>query len=184
MNDALKAYLDAYPFHHETTEQWPVQGKMRVRLSLGTTLPPSHVSSSVLAIVLDAERRVLFLHPSTPTGSIMNVLIGGRPESGEIPEATAMREVGEETGWRIEPIRMIGFRHFFHLEPHVEASDRPYPDFIQPVFAARALAFDPNLLIPSDQVPAEFIDLATVERMTDPRQLPLLRETVKVLDLA
>ena len=114
----------------------------------------------------------------------MHVLIGGRPESGEIPEATAMREVGEETGWRIEPIRMIGFRHFFHLEPHVEASDRPYPDFIQPVFAARALAFDPNLLIPSDQVPAEFIDLATVERMTDPRQLPLLRETVKVLDLA
>ena len=181
MDNILQAYLDAHPSHHETTERWPVQGEMRVRLSLATTLPPAHVSSSILAIVLDPDRRVLFLWPSKPSGSIAHILIGGRPEPGETPEETAMREVGEETGWRIAPRRMIGFRHFFHLEPRSAKGDRPYPDFIQPIFAAVAIAYDPSLLIPDDRIPAEFVDLAAAERMTDPAQRPLLCAAAKEL---
>lgn len=176
----LRAYLDSNPAHHETTEHWPIQGKLKVSLSLASTLPPVHVSSSILAIVLDADRQVLFLHPSTPSGSIAHVLIGGRPNVGETHAETVIREVGEETGWRVEPIRMIGFRHFFHLEPWSPKSDRPYPDFIQSIFAARAVAFDPDLLVLTDRIPAEFIDVATVERMTDMGQRPLLLAAVNV----
>ncbi len=179
--DSLQTYLAAHPFHHETVEQWPVQGAMRVRLSLGLTLPPAHVGSSILAIVVNAERQVLFLWPATPSGSILHLVIGGRALPGETPEDTAIREVGEETGWRIKPIRMIGFRHFFHLEPRVETTDRPYPDFIQPIYAAQALSFDPSLAIPADLMPAEFLAFGEVKRRTDPAQRPLLYAAIDAI---
>lgn len=157
-----------------------MQGELRVRLSLGTTLPPAQVSSSILAIVLNAQRQVLFLWPSTPSGSIAHLLIGGRPQGSETPEETAIREVVEETGWHVQPLGMIGFRHFFHLEPRSEKSDRPCPDFIQPVFAACAIRFDSDLLVPNDRIPAEFLDFAAAERATDPPQRPLLHAAAAV----
>ena len=174
MDEALQAYLAAHPFHHETVEQWPVQGAMRVRLCRGATLPPAHVSSSILASVIDAQNRVLFVWPATPTGSIAHALIGGRAEAGETPEQNALREVGEETGWRIEPIRMIGFRHIFHLAPRVEGTDRPYPDFIQPIYAAHARVFDPGLILSADLMPAEFLPFETAMARTELGQRPLL----------
>jgi ADP-ribose pyrophosphatase YjhB (NUDIX family) len=181
LDEAVRAYLEAHPAHYETIELWPVIGRLRVRLGLGSTLPPAAVSSSILAIVFDSHRRVLFLHPSEQTGSIVQLLIGGRPEPGETPEQTAAREVAEETGWKIEPVRMIGFRHFFHLEPHVPASDRPYPDFIQPIFAARAVAFAPEIILAADRIPAEFLDFDKVEKITEPVQRPLLQAARDIL---
>jgi hypothetical protein len=175
MSNILKAYLDSYPAHHETTERWPIQGEMRVRLCVGGTLPPAEVCSSVLAIVVNSRREVLYLYPSTASGSIAQVLIGGRAEAGEAPEQTVIREVGEETGWEVAPIRMIGFRHFFHLEARVEETDRPYPDFIQPIFVARAVAYDAGLVIARDRIPAEFVEIVTAGEVTEPAQRPLLR---------
>jgi len=175
LNDALKAYLDRHPAHHETTERWPIQGEMRVRLCLGSSWPPGEVCSSILGIVMNSFGQVLFLYPSTPNGSIAHFLVGGRAEAGERPEETVIREVGEETGWRVEPRRMIGFRHFFHLEPRREKTDRPYPDFIQPIFVARAIAYDEKLARAEDRMPAEFIDLGRAESLTEAGQRPLLR---------
>ena len=173
-DDIVRAYVEAYPAHHETRERWPVQGEMRVMLGLATELPPGRVSSSILAIVLDAKRRVLYLWPGRRSGSIAHLLIGGRPEGGERPQETAIREVGEETGWRVRPIRMIGFRHFFQLEPRRQESDRPYPDFIQPIYAARAVAFEPERLLAKDRIEAEFMEFDEVERSIEAGQRPLL----------
>ncbi len=173
-NPLLEAYLDAYPSRHETFERWPVQGNMRIRLSLAERLPPAGVSSSILSIVLNSKEQVLYLWPDHRSGSIAHLLVGGRPEAGETPQQTAIREIGEETGWRVQPLRMIGFRHFLQLEPWSQKSDRPYPDFIQPIYAACALAFDECLLVPGDRIPAEFIDFAAVESVIDHAQRPLL----------
>ena len=180
-DDLLRAYLEANPAHHRTVERWPVQGELEVHLSVASTLPPAHVSSSILAIVLDADLRVLFLHPDTPNGSIAQLLIGGRPEGEERPEETVVREVGEETGWRVDPIKLIGFRHFFHLEPFNPKSDRPYPSFIQPIFAAHAVTFDPKLILEADRIPAEFLEYSVAERMTEPGQRPLLVAAVDAM---
>ena len=177
----LQSYLAAHPALHETTEQWPIQGTLRLRLALATTLPPAHVSSSILAIVMAPDRRVLCLWPEDMSGSIAHLVIGGRPEPGETPGLTATREVAEETGWRIRPIRMIGFRHFFHLEPRSEKTDRPYPDFIQPIYAATALEFDESLLIPTDRIPAAFLDFQTAFHATAPAQRPLLKAAAEAL---
>ena len=174
MTHTLRNYLADHPWHHESVERWPVQVALRVRLSLCGTLPPANVSSSVLAIVLRGDGRVLFLHPDNPSGGIAQLLPGGRPEPGESPEQTVIREVGEETGWQIEPLGMIGFRHFFHLEPWAKGTDRPYPDFIQPIFAASAIRYDAGLIRTDDHIPSDFFDFAELERVTDPRQRPLL----------
>lgn len=183
MDKLVQAYLDAHPPHHEMTEQWPVQGALSVRLCLARSLPPAHVSSSILSIVLNADRQVLYLWPSTPTGSIAHLLVGGRPQPGETPEETAIREVGEETGWHILPHQVIGFRHFFHLEPQSAESDRPYPDFIQPIFTASVVAFDANLLLTDDQMPAEFMKFSFVEQVMDPAQRVLLYAAADALSL-
>jgi ADP-ribose pyrophosphatase YjhB (NUDIX family) len=172
--DDLTRYLAVHPWHHETIERWPVQGELRLRLAFARDLPPPQVTSSILAIVINSRAQVLYLWPSQPSGSIAHLLIGGRPKFNEPPEATVIREVGEETGWRVEPGRMIGFRHFFHLGHRSEQSDRPYPDFVQPIYAALAVEFDKSLLVKEDQIEAEFIDFATAERKTDLAQRPLL----------
>lgn len=181
MADDVRSYLEAHPAHHETIETWPVQGRLRVRLSLADLLPPARVSSSVLSIVLNRDRQVLFLYPSDPTGTIAHLLIGGRPEEGEAPTETAIREVAEETGWHITPAKIIGFRHFFHLEPQSSKSDRPYPDFVQPIYAARAEAFVPESIIAGDRIPAEFMPYETAENLIEPAQRPLLRAAMNAV---
>jgi len=65
--------------------------------------------------------------------------------------------VGEETGWRVVPSGIIGYRHFHQLEPDSIGNDRPYPDFVQSVYAAQVGAYDENLLIQGDHLPAAFI---------------------------
>jgi hypothetical protein len=78
MENDVHRYLAEYQAHYETVESWPIQGKLRVRLNLAKTLPPAGVSSSILSIVLNRDREVLFLYPTEVTGSIAHLLIGGR----------------------------------------------------------------------------------------------------------
>lgn len=183
MEDDVQRYLATHPSHHEAFETWPVQGRLRVRLSLSETPPPAVVSSSILAIVFNHEGRVLYLYPMEKTGSIAQLLIGGRPQAGESPQETVVREVSEETGWRVRPGRMIGFRHFHHLEPFSPQSDRPYPDFIQPIHVARAESLVEKLVVPGDHLPAEFMAYERVEKLIDPGHWPLLRASRRALDL-
>tara|TARA_R110002094_G_scaffold48605_1_gene60311 strand:- start:288 stop:632 length:345 start_codon:yes stop_codon:yes gene_type:complete len=108
---------------------------------------------------------------------------GGRPDEGETPEETVIREVAEETGWKVRPIKMIGFRHFFHTEPRSSQTDRPYPDFIQPIYVTLAESFDPNAIIPGDRIPAEFMDYAVVEERIEEGQRPILRAALDAFNL-
>lgn len=173
-DEALQSYIEAFPAHHEFRETWPVEGEMTVGIGLTDAPPPAHVSSSILAIVLDTKNRVLFLWPSDRSGNISHLLIGGRPEPGESPAETATREVGEETGWCIVPAGIIGYRHFHQLEPKSKDTDRPYPDFVQLIYAARTVSHDSNLLISSDQISAAFLEFSDAVDSTDQEHRPLL----------
>jgi hypothetical protein len=96
IDDILQPYLDAHPPHHESTERWPIQGEMRVRLSLADTLPPPHVSSSILSIVLDADQRVLYLWPTDRSGSIHQALIGAPKNYHRAHRDTELTEAGSD----------------------------------------------------------------------------------------
>jgi hypothetical protein len=51
----------------------------------------------------------------------------------------------------VEPIVVVGYRHFHHLgDGHPQLADRPYPDFVQPVYAAVARRADRDRLLPDE----------------------------------
>jgi 8-oxo-dGTP pyrophosphatase MutT (NUDIX family) len=121
----------------------------------------------------------LFIDPPNASGTIAHVLFGGRLEPSETPPETLRREVAEETGWNVLVGEIVGFRHFEHLgPPHPQMADRPYPDFIQPIYAAEAQNFDAALLLP-DEHPAEFVDAEWALSATHPAQRPLLAAALK-----
>jgi 8-oxo-dGTP pyrophosphatase MutT (NUDIX family) len=177
----LRSFLDDHPAHHEGRDDWPLDpvAPLRVRLCQASSLPPVAWRSSILGIVVLPDETVLFLQPTEPTGAIAHVLVGGRPEQGEAPEETLRREAAEETGWLVEPKAVVGFRHFHHLgPPHPRLTDRPYPDFLQAVYAATATRFDSSALLPGE-IPCEPVDARWAVAVTEPAQRPLLRAALR-----
>jgi len=121
----------------------------------------------------------VFVDPENPTGTIAHVLLGGRPQPGETPEETLQREVAGETGWRAEPKAVIGFRHFRHLgPPHPPMTDRPYPDFVDAIYAATATEFDPSSRLPGEE-PCEPVEVGWTVEVTERAQRPLLMAALR-----
>ena len=58
-------------------------------------------------VVMASDRRVLLREPSGHFGGCVWTFAKGRPEPGESPEDTAVREVLEETGWRASIVARI-----------------------------------------------------------------------------
>jgi 8-oxo-dGTP pyrophosphatase MutT (NUDIX family) len=174
MTRDLDDFLSRNPHHCEFEEPWPIEGNLRVRLGLTVELPPESVRSSVLAIVISPSQQVVFLYPDEPGGNIARVLIGGRPEGAESAAETAIREVREETGWLIAPVRIIGYRHFHQTAARSEKSDRPHPDFVQPIFSAQAIRHDPSAALEEDFIPWRMLAYDEAAGRLPKNQHPLL----------
>ena len=71
------------------------------------------------------------------------MLPGGHIEGDEATYEAAIREVGEESGWKIANLKPLAVLHYHQLRP---ASDgRLLSDFLQAVFLADAGSFQPEL---------------------------------------
>lgn len=185
LDASTRDFLNAHPSHCEVRDDWPLRPDVPLlaRLCLASSLPPLACRSSILGIVTRSDDKVLFINPAGASGTIAHVLIGGRPESGETPEETLRREVGEETGWRIQPNGIVGFRHFRHLgPPHPQMADRAYPDFVEPIYAATSEKFDPTLMLP-DEDPCEFVEAEWAVQVTEAPQRPLLHAALRATGL-
>ena len=79
----VQRYLDAHPAHCEYFEHWEIQGKLQIRLSLAEELPPASVSSSIMSIVLNRDRQVLYLIPSDLKGVSLTSSQAGVPMRGK-----------------------------------------------------------------------------------------------------
>ena len=181
MDSAIRDFLAAHPAFAEARDDWPLDPvvPLLARLALTSALPPPQSMSSILGIVTRPDETVLFIEPTKPSGTIAHLLVGGRAEPGETPAETLRREVLEETGWRVRPARIIGFRHFRHLgPPDPRMADRPYPDFIQPVYAATAERFDEAGLRAAER-PSGFVDISWALSVTDAQQRPLLEAAIR-----
>jgi 8-oxo-dGTP pyrophosphatase MutT (NUDIX family) len=101
-------------------------------------LPPELVTS-VRCIVRVGDLVVLCQAPDT-----LHVWPGGRREPGETHEATARREVYEETGWHLDEsgLRPLGFLHYRYVEAQPDDHPYPHPDFLQVVYVASATGRD------------------------------------------
>lgn len=154
-------FIAHYPPYCQYYESWPVQGRMLVRLGLADALPPEIVRSSIMTFLVDMQSAIYYLAPMYYPADIAHLLIGGRPEPGESYYEAIIREAGEETGYRIEPLAILGYRHFHQLDARSSETDRPYPDFIQPILLSRALEKDDSLLITEDELSGIFVDFMT-----------------------
>ena len=156
-NEELESFLARHPSFGGRREEW-LGVPLEFRTCLADELPPRAFVGSVRAIVL-RDDEVLLVHSSVPILSV-----GGRCEPGETIAQTLLREVAEETGWVVSPVCVIGFIHCRHLDEQRPDWGRPAPDFIDPLFAVAAEAFDANLL-GSTELCCEFVSIAEVERL-------------------
>jgi 8-oxo-dGTP pyrophosphatase MutT (NUDIX family) len=152
----LQSFLDRHQSFGGWTDAWE-GAPLDFRVFVSGELPRREWVGSVRALVLRGEQ-VLLVHSRPP---ILNV--GGRCEAGETIEQTLHREVGEETGWRVRSMGIIGFMHARHLDDQRREWGRPAPDWIDPLFAVEAVAYDPSLL-GSKETACEFVPIGEVER--------------------
>jgi 8-oxo-dGTP pyrophosphatase MutT (NUDIX family) len=143
MDEAL-SFLAAHTPATVEVVAWP-RSTFRLSSYLCDTLPPAWLITSVRAVVISG-RCVLALHNPDE----FHILPGGRRERDEHLEQTALREVLEETGWRITVLRLLGVRHFYHLTPRPEGDRYPYPDFFQVVYLAAPAGYASDGRLPDD----------------------------------
>lgn len=172
MDKELQAFLARHTPFGSWTDTWDGV-PLEARVFLSDELPPRAFVGSVRAIVLKAQE-VLLVHSSVPILSV-----GGRCEGEEALEQGLLREVAEETGWRVSPISVIGFIHTWHLDGQRPNWGRPAPDFVDPLFAVEAISFDAMLKKP-DEHDCEFIPVAEVKNFSvDELNQTFLREALR-----
>ena len=153
-------FLSAHVAQAEEDYRW---GELRLHVTsyLCRDLPPAELITSARAVVLAADG-VLVVRD--PTG--VHILPGGRRQAGETLEQTVRREVLEETGWVIDPPRLLGVKHFRHVGPKPAGYRYLYPDFFQVVYGAQAHRFDPGSRETNgSELGAEFKPTAEVQRL-------------------
>lgn len=138
--DRLKLYLNSFaaPLCVEMTT-WGQQ-LLRVCSYLDPDDPPAEYVTSVRCVVL-RDNSVLVVHDPHE----LHITPGGRRAPGETFQQTAVREVGEETGWTIGNLRPLGVKHFHHLSPKSPNYPYPYPDFLQLIYLGDSLAHEPGV---------------------------------------
>jgi 8-oxo-dGTP pyrophosphatase MutT (NUDIX family) len=131
---------------------------LEFRACLADEIPPRAFVGSVRSIVLH-EDTVLAVGSAQPILSV-----GGRCQSEETIEQTLLREVGEESGWIVKPLGVIGFIHCRHLDEQRPDWGRPAPDFVDPIFVSAAIRPDATLLA-ENEPRCCFVPIADVERL-------------------
>jgi 8-oxo-dGTP pyrophosphatase MutT (NUDIX family) len=117
--------------------RWPTM-RLRQRTYIGDIACPTELTSSVRAVVFKDARVVVV---RTRDGG-RHVEPGGRVEAGETIEATLRRELREETGWSVGPLRRLGLHHFSPLDEALPTVRSAVSDFLQPLFVTEAAFYD------------------------------------------
>jgi ADP-ribose pyrophosphatase YjhB (NUDIX family) len=129
----------------EGEERWPLD----VAAYLTEDCPPLAYVTSVRALVLKGDALLAWEDEAG-----LHIMPGGRREPGEAPVETLRREVLEESGWTLRVGPLLGFLHFRHRGPEPSRAaaspyQYPYPDFLNLVYLAEAVAYDAATLLPN-----------------------------------
>jgi ADP-ribose pyrophosphatase YjhB (NUDIX family) len=142
--DEIINYFQRLEPQTQTIIQWH-QSTLLLTSYLCAVLPPIDHISSVRAIVT-TKTHVLTLENADE----LHIIPGGRLETGETLAQALVREVAEETGWRIEIHSQLGVRHYKHLTPKPPGYRYPYPDFFHVIYRASPILFDERARTISD----------------------------------
>lgn len=168
----IQSFLNRHASFAEWQETWDGV-PLAFNAYLSDELPRRDWVGSVRAILF-RDDQVLVVKAEQP-----GPVVGGRCEPGETIEQTLTRETAEETGWRVRPVAVVGFRHIRHTDDQRPAWGRPAPEFFDPLFAVRAEEFD-RTLKGVNETPCEFLPLAAIDRIgLDPINLAFFHEAVR-----
>ena len=114
-------------------------GNMKLEIShyITTVIPPEEFISSVRCILFKEDQIMVIQNPNGDH----HVMPGGRCELNETLEETGRREILEEVGWHMGPLKVIGTRRFYHQTPMPPGYKYPYPNFLQLIYTAEATLF-------------------------------------------
>jgi ADP-ribose pyrophosphatase YjhB (NUDIX family) len=176
MDDQLTAFLARHT--PEATEDLVWGDRMRLFLTayLSQEMPPlSYLTSAKAVVIRDGSVLVQRDRDSR------HILPGGRLEEKELLEAALRREIGEETGWSLGKVAIIGFMHFLHLDQKPPDYRYPYPGFLQVVYAAEALAYSPEIMVEDGyEIDSGFVPVSDVRRMDlTPKEMMYLDAALK-----
>jgi 8-oxo-dGTP pyrophosphatase MutT (NUDIX family) len=179
MDKDLEAFIQQHTPIAEETATW-ANGTINLHITnyLSDTLPPLKYVTSVRAIVLKDEN-VLVVRDQFG----LHIEPGGRREAGETLLQTLQREMLEETGWTIEHIHILGFKHLHHLNPVPEGYSYISPDFCQVIYVARAHTYKPEAVRTDDiEIEAFFYPIAEVQALSlKPAEIVYLETAQKIL---
>ncbi|MBV9711857.1 MAG: NUDIX hydrolase [Ktedonobacteraceae bacterium] len=162
MDKELEALLQQHTPIAEETAIWG-NGTVHLHITnyLSDTLPPLNYVTSVRAIVLQEENVLVVRDHVGP-----HIEPGGRREAGETLLQTLQRELLEETGWTIEDVQLLGFKHLHHLKPVPEDYSYITPDFFQVIYTARADTYRAEAVRTDDiEIEAFFYPIAEVQAL-------------------
>ena len=117
--------------------QWPAL-RLRVRTYIGDIACPTALALSARAVVFKDSRVVVVRQDD----GLHHIEPGGGLEPGETVEAAVRREVAEETGWSVGPLRLLGLHHFTPLGEPLPNFRFRWGDFVHPIFVAEAARYD------------------------------------------
>lgn len=156
---------------------WGGTTPLAVASYLCADLPPLAYVTSVRAVVFRGDAVL-----ATREGKTWHVLPGGRREGDEAPTATLEREILEESGWTLADATLLGCLHLRHLTPRQPDYPWPHPDFLQPVYLARAANFRPEALLPNAYEPDPYTFRPIAEMVA--RAMPMVERALLQAALA
>ena len=136
--NALQRFLAPLTSQVTETYDWPA-ARFAVNSYLHATPPPVEFITSLRAVVLRAQEVLVVQDPDG-----YHIIPGGRREAGESLSETLVREVLEETDWQVTVGPLLGFKHFHSLTPPPPEVIAPHPDFVQLVYVAKAVFYQPE----------------------------------------
>ena len=153
---------------------------LRISTYVGAADLPDELVTSVRCLVVVNDDIVV----CTTAAGRVHTWPGGRRVAGEDHEATAAREVHEETGWLIDPdgVASIGFLHLYNLgEP---LAPYPHPDTLQLVVVASAStrAADDWSDVEGYEVSSRLVPLNQAQQLVsaeEPMCLPFLQHVLE-----
>ena len=173
MDQELADFLAA---NTPSVEQVIIWGEMHfaVKSVLCTDMPPVAFITSVRSVLFHNDQVLVVRDPTAH-----HILPGGRVESGESLTDTLRRELLEETGWTINQIHYLGFKHFHHLTPRPDQYSYPYPDFLQAIYVSQAVEFHAE-----SQQSDEYVLDVTLHDLEQARALSLSEDNYFYLEAA
>ena len=154
--------------------QWPAM-RVRVRTYAGEHDCPDALITSTRAVVFRGRSVVVVRERDGPD----HINPGGRREPGETIEATTRREVLEECGWHVGPLKLLGFHHLRPLGDKPAGHVYPWRDFIHLIHVAEAVRYDARARDRTQiEVGSRLTPISQALRTLPAQEVPLLRAAI------